>query len=643
MATIPTQLPVPSEKPQDLKFNAGKIDEFVTSKQREYEDRFGGKHYTIEGLRWVAQQAISAFGYTNLKSFQAGAPLPENKLTLPNQVLQDETDGEYYRWDGDFPKSVPVGSTPNSTGGIGTGKWLSVGDASLRGELNNKDGASLIGGALYSDIRGYNGNALYINCIGSKNIFDKSSGVFYRDDLDLTSDDDDGVIIIDSLNRRWKRVFNGSIYAEWYGVNGDGTNQATSLQKAIDSVAKNHRGGEIILPRGDIGINVTIQLREKVSLIGEFSALSYNGAESHQTRIVALSEGMVMLRASSNYVSLKQLAIFGNNIAKTGFYSSSDDRSQIHTHNYFNCLFHACTGIQLHLISTSGVRALHNSVSGGTTGVYLDGYCGDSVWTDLKINTVSPDSPESTSWPVGCGMYIGSGSNNLVISGGKIEWCRAGIVIQDSQGIVISNFNFDVCRKYDIGIYDNESEDETVPDSLAGRSININNCRLLGGDPKNNTNTAGIYIERAKSVIINAVNIKRGNDDAFDFSVTHDMGAVGHHYGILTNSAYRLTITDCDLFQAGTVKCAQIYSANVDSSHDIFENNNTDGTEDVPNKRVGILTHYGAHKYTGSWDFPLLLGSIALWAASNGDFMVKNWVANGMPASDVDGNKIAVA
>ena len=104
MTTTPTQLPVPSEKPQDLKFNAGKIDEFVTSKQREYEDRFGGKHYTIEGLRWVAQQAISAFGYITLKSFQAGAQLPENKLTLPNQVLQDETDGEYYRWDGSLPK-----------------------------------------------------------------------------------------------------------------------------------------------------------------------------------------------------------------------------------------------------------------------------------------------------------------------------------------------------------------------------------------------------------------------------------------------------------------------------------------------------------------------------------------------------------
>ncbi|WP_368301269.1 glycerophosphodiester phosphodiesterase family protein [Kluyvera sichuanensis] len=144
MSTTPTRLPVPSEKPQDLKFNSGKIDEFVTSLQREYEDRFGNKHYTIEGLRWVAQKAIAAFGYITLKSFQLGVPLPNNELTLPNQVLQDETDGEYYRWDGVFPKAVPAGSTPNSTGGVGVGAWLSTGDAVLRGELSSSTGSMLI-------------------------------------------------------------------------------------------------------------------------------------------------------------------------------------------------------------------------------------------------------------------------------------------------------------------------------------------------------------------------------------------------------------------------------------------------------------------------------------------------------------------
>ncbi|MCE9913510.1 hypothetical protein LZ642_18140, partial [Hafnia paralvei] len=152
MATQPTNLPVPSESPRDLKFNAGKIDEFVTSRELKYIDRFGGEHYTIEGMRQIAQLAISAFGYITMDSFEDG-----NTLTLPNQVLRLKATGEYYRWDGTFPKVVPAGSTPESTGGIGLGAWLSVGQAtlsylipnvrSLWGEHLEKLGMVLVGGS----------------------------------------------------------------------------------------------------------------------------------------------------------------------------------------------------------------------------------------------------------------------------------------------------------------------------------------------------------------------------------------------------------------------------------------------------------------------------------------------------------------
>lgn len=140
MATQPTQNDVPSESPRDLKFNAGKIDEFVTSLVNTYVDRFGHEHYTIEGLRWMAQQAISQYGYVTLDSFEDG-----NTLTLPNQVLRLEATGEYYRWDGPLPKTVAPGSTPASSGGIGAGAWLSVGDAVLRTDLSSSEGYSFIG------------------------------------------------------------------------------------------------------------------------------------------------------------------------------------------------------------------------------------------------------------------------------------------------------------------------------------------------------------------------------------------------------------------------------------------------------------------------------------------------------------------
>jgi len=153
MATQPTQNPVPSESPRDLKFNAGKIDEFVTSTQDSYTDRSGRKHLTISGIEAKANEtivdiqnrgddlieksqmeltnALMSIGYVPVDSFEAGA-----NLTLRNQILHLLSSGDYFRWDGSLPKNVPSSSTPETSGGIGAGKWVSVGDASLRNELS---------------------------------------------------------------------------------------------------------------------------------------------------------------------------------------------------------------------------------------------------------------------------------------------------------------------------------------------------------------------------------------------------------------------------------------------------------------------------------------------------------------------------
>ncbi|EOE0425418.1 hypothetical protein ACJ8SX_004682, partial [Enterobacter hormaechei] len=105
-----------------------------------YTDRFGNQHWTIAGINYTASTAISSLGYITLDSFEDG-----NNLTLPNQVLRYEATGEYYRWDGELPKSVAPGSTPETSGGIGPGAWLSVGDASLRTDLASGEKASLVG------------------------------------------------------------------------------------------------------------------------------------------------------------------------------------------------------------------------------------------------------------------------------------------------------------------------------------------------------------------------------------------------------------------------------------------------------------------------------------------------------------------
>ncbi|WP_438336215.1 hypothetical protein [Providencia hangzhouensis] len=154
----PTQKPVPSSDIKDLFFNSGLLDIWATSLEPKYIDRFGNCHLTAAGMEWLFKQlveqfkvdmniAILAAGYAPVGSFQEGAEVKKyNEIVL--WKLPDG-DGEYYRWDGDLPKSVPENSTPETTGGIKTtdnpdGLWVSVGDASLRSDVKNGDG-SLIG------------------------------------------------------------------------------------------------------------------------------------------------------------------------------------------------------------------------------------------------------------------------------------------------------------------------------------------------------------------------------------------------------------------------------------------------------------------------------------------------------------------
>ncbi|HCR3569217.1 TPA: hypothetical protein ON624_001453 [Proteus mirabilis] len=81
-----------------------------------------------------------SLGYVLVDSFEKGA-----EITTRYQALHWESNGGYYRWDGELPKYVPLNSSPENTGGVGLGKWVSVGDASLRRELSENSGSSLIG------------------------------------------------------------------------------------------------------------------------------------------------------------------------------------------------------------------------------------------------------------------------------------------------------------------------------------------------------------------------------------------------------------------------------------------------------------------------------------------------------------------
>ena len=103
-----------------------------------------------------------------------------NGATLESErdFIWDDNSKSWYYWTGTFSKEVPAASTPESTGGIGAGKWLSVGDATLRGELADDDGYTLIPSLqTFNDlyVNPFNENVYYENTIVNKNITPKEN------------------------------------------------------------------------------------------------------------------------------------------------------------------------------------------------------------------------------------------------------------------------------------------------------------------------------------------------------------------------------------------------------------------------------------------------------------------------------------
>ncbi|UXA32814.1 hypothetical protein KZA80_10735 [Proteus terrae] len=62
-----------------------------------------------------------SLGYILVDSFEKGA-----EITTRYQALHFESNGGYYRWDGELPKYVPLNSNPENSGGVGAGKWMLI-------------------------------------------------------------------------------------------------------------------------------------------------------------------------------------------------------------------------------------------------------------------------------------------------------------------------------------------------------------------------------------------------------------------------------------------------------------------------------------------------------------------------------------
>lgn len=64
---------------------------------------------------------------------------------------------------------------------------------------------------------------------------DYGTGSWYRDTVDNITPDNTATVLVAADGKRWKRIFSGPVYVNWYGATGDGvTNDGPAIQACFD-------------------------------------------------------------------------------------------------------------------------------------------------------------------------------------------------------------------------------------------------------------------------------------------------------------------------------------------------------------------------------------------------------------------------
>lgn len=225
MTTYNTGNPLGSTAAKDLYDNAQNFDFALNSlTQVIWLDRFGVGRRSWYGLEVMVADAAGAYGIMTLTgvSFTTGATVHLN------EALLNTANNEYYKWTGTFPldgKVVPPSSSPESTGGIGPGKWLSIGDAALRQQLAS-DSVSL-GDALVATKQPFT---------GAKN---------------------------QTVHTKLAQVIN---VLDFDGVVGDGVNDDTAgIQAAVNATPQ---GGTLYIPSGTFVLTDEIIIQKSITIRG---------------------------------------------------------------------------------------------------------------------------------------------------------------------------------------------------------------------------------------------------------------------------------------------------------------------------------------------------------------------------------------
>lgn len=266
-------------------------------------------------------------------------------------------------------------------------------------------------------------------------------GLWKRDLTDTTSADNVGTVMVDNLGKRWKKKFDGFLFASWFGVSALNTDNSTQLQNCINA-ASFLNIKKIVLPVGTIKILSTINIGNNTpndwhlslegvaqDLDGRGTCIQNNGTD------FAFNIDLRFIMGSLRGCTLKNFSIRGkSDLSNNGVKMICNQQSIIENVYFFDLnksvictgdshynIFRGCKtyncnyGIKVPLNSSDADFVVNNANNNIVTGCWFD----NCLISPLYLGDADSWTIENTDFEGGNGMI--EISQGCVMSNVRIE------------------------------------------------------------------------------------------------------------------------------------------------------------------------------------------------------------------------------
>lgn len=308
-------------------------------------------------------------------------------------------------------------------------------------------------------------------------------------------------------------------------------------------------GGLVKAEGGQYFLNATVSRPvagcKNLGIVGEYSPLTYGTYESKTIFYFGNSiagSGYAFDFFESQYMTFSDFSLRGEvnatpgasglRLGKEGTPQASGYANhlleRLNVTNCYDCILMKNSGI-------STLRDIQVSRFVGR-GVTLE-TSGDSNLYNIYANDGAKDTA-LTNLGIGVGIYVGLGSNNVNVFGGKLEYNSKGFVSHGSNGVSLVGVQFDANNMANHIV-------KSIDDGAqACRGNTAVGCRYLSGGVVDGYQKAGIYIDATAGsayLSISGGGLQSAGDGAYDSSTS---GPIGPKVGVyaLGNSTYTLSV-----------------------------------------------------------------------------------------------------